>query len=115
MDKENSESSNNAVIYIFSDAESLSERWEPDYLTETEEMVARIEHEVTSSPILIAGRIMTTGSLEEEMITGPSSAVPKQSVTPKFDGIYFDEKLCYAPPKGNSKGESSCARHFSQW
>ena len=93
MDKESSESSNDSVIYISSDEESLSEDWESDYSTGTEEKVARIEHEVTSGPMLLGGRNMTTGSLEEEMVAGPSSAVPKQSVTLKFDGVYVDEKL----------------------
>ena len=103
MDEESSESSNDSVVYISGDEESQSEGCESDYSTGTEEMVARIEQVVTSSPMLIGGRIMTTGSLEGEMAAGPSSAMLKQTVTHKFDRAYFDGKLSDATSKGKSK------------
>ena len=110
MDEQSSESSNNSVVYISSDEESLSEGWESDNSNGTEEMVARIEQEVTSSSRLIGGRIMTMGSLEEEMVACSSSTMLKLSVTPNFDRAYFDEKRCYAPSKGNSKRRIELAK-----
>ena len=39
---------------------------------------------------------------------GPSTSHPKEVNTPKFDGRYFDEKVCYARPRG----PSGCAMEF---
>ena len=66
-----------------------------------------------SSPILIAGRIKTTGSVEDEMVAGPSSCQPQQDKTHKLDELderYFDEKMCYAPQKGSSKNTIELCR-----
>ena len=46
---------------------------------------------------------MTTGSLEEQMIAGPSTAQTNSVTTPKLGLKYFDEKLCYAPPRETSR------------
>ena len=50
MDEENSESSDDSVVYISSDEESLSEAWESDYSTGAEEMVASIEQQSNLQP-----------------------------------------------------------------
>ena len=63
-----------------------------------------------SSPILIAGRIITTGSVEDEMVAGPSSCQPQQDKTPKLDERYFDEKRCNARQKGPSKNTIELCR-----
>ena len=97
-----SDSSSNSVIYIGSDEET-SDDWDSDWSTDTEEITRSVETEVMSSPILIAGRIMTTGSMEDEIVAGPSSSQPQQDKTPKLDERYFNEKMCYAPQKGPSK------------
>ena len=65
----------------------------------SEEMVRRIETQVQAEPIPIAGRRMTTASDEP----GPSSVPSDAQTTPKLDKTYFDEKLCYAPSRGNTK------------
>ena len=100
MDGISSDASEDSVIYISSGDEHPSGDRESDYSTDTKELVARIEKEVASSPIMIGGRVMTTGSMEEEIVAGPQSSPP---VTANFNRAYFDEKLCYAPPKGNLK------------
>ena len=53
-----SDDSERSVIYISSSEEESSD-WETDCSTDTEQLIARIEREVTSSPMLIGGRIMT--------------------------------------------------------
>ena len=93
-----SDSSNNSVIYFSSDDET-SEGWDSDWSTDTEELVRRVETQVQAKPILIAGRRMTTASDE----LGPSSVPTDAQTTPKLDKTYFDEKLCYAPSRGNAK------------
>ena len=104
-----SNSSSNSVIYISSDEET-SDYWDSDWSTDTEEIIRRVETEVMSSPILIAGRIMTTGSVEDEMVAGPSSSQPQQDKTPKLDERYFNEKMCYAPQKGPSRNTIELCR-----
>ena len=93
-----SDSSNNSVIYISSDEET-SEGWDSDWSTDTEELVRRVETQVQARPIPIAGRKLTTASDEP----GPSTVSPNMQTTPKLDKEYFDEKLCYAPTRGNTK------------
>ena len=93
-----SDSSNNSVIYISSDEET-SEGWDSDWSTDTEELVRRVETQVQARPIPIAGRKLTTASDEP----GPSTVSPNMQTTPKLDKKYFDEKLCYAPTRGNTK------------
>ena len=41
--------------------------------------------------------------MDEEKIAAPCSYQPGPSVTPKFNATHFDENLCYAPDKGNTK------------
>ena len=93
-----SDSSNDSVIYISSDDET-SDGWNSDWSSDTEEMVRRVEAQVQARPIPLAGRRMTTASDEP----GTSTMSPGLQTTPKLDRAYFDEKLCYAPPKGNTK------------
>ena len=93
-----SDSSRDSVIYISSDEET-SDGWDSDWSTDTEEMVKRIETQVQAEPITIAGRRMTTASDEP----GPSCVTSDVQTTPKLDKTYFDEQLCYAPPRGNTK------------
>ena len=100
LDESNSDDSDNSVIYISSSDDELSEDWEMDCSTDKERLIARIEREVTASPILIGGRIMTTEDPEEyEMVAGPSTSQTCAEVTPKLDHRYFDRELCYTPPK----------------
>ena len=99
MEEQNSCSFRDSIIYIFSRSdEGQSDGWDSDWSWETENMIKRIELEVNSSPMLFGGRIMTTGSLEEQMRAGPSSAQTNPATTPKLCLKFFDEKLCYAPP-----------------
>ena len=93
-----SDSSRDSVIYISSDEET-SDGWDSDWSTDTEEMVRRIETQVQAEPITIAGRRMTTASDEP----GPSFVPSDVQTTPKLDKTYFNEQLCNAPPRGNTK------------
>ena len=103
LEESNSDDSERSVIYISSD-EDESSGWETDCSTDTEQLVARIEREVTSSPMLIAGRIMTMDEpVEDELEAGPSSAHVQMDITPKLDHRYFDKEMCYAPPKKTGK------------
>ena len=69
-----------------------------------EGMIASVERQI-SSPMLIAGRIMTTA--DDEPST--SYATPRKTnrpailQTPKLDRKYFDEERCYAPSKRDSR------------
>ena len=99
LEEYDSEDSERSVIYISSSEEESSD-WETNYSTDTEQLVARIEREVTSSPMLIGGRIMTLDEpTEEEPVAGPSSDQAQIEVTPKLNHKYFDQEMCYAPPK----------------
>ena len=93
-----SESSADSVIYISSDEEA-SDEWDSDWSTDTEKIIKRVETQVKTNPIPIAGRRMTTASDEP----GTSTSSSEMQITPKLDKTYFDEKLCYAPPRGNVK------------
>ena len=93
-----SESSADSVIYTSSDGE-VSVEWNSEWSTDTEEMVRRVETQVTACPIPIAEIKMTTASDEP----GPSTSLSGQPVSPKFSDAYVDEILCYASSKGSSK------------
>ena len=93
-----SDNSDKSVIYI-SSSEDESSDWETDCSTDTEQLIARIEKEVTSSPMLIGGRIMTMDEPEDEARAGPSTSQMEEGVTPKLGLKYFDREMCYAPPK----------------
>ena len=103
LEESDSDDSERSVIYISSD-EDESSGWETDCSTDTKQLVARIEREITSSPMLIAGRIMTMDEpVEDELEAGPSSAQVRTDITPKWDHRYFDKEMCYAPPKKAGK------------
>ena len=93
-----SDDSNKSVIYISSSEEESSD-WDTDCSTDTEQIIARIEREVTSSPMLIWGRIMTMDEPEDEARAGPSTSHVKEGTTPKLGIKYFDREMCYAPPR----------------
>ena len=93
-----SDNSGKSVIYI-SSSEDESSDWETDCSTDTEQLIARIEKEVTSSPMLIGGRIMTMDEPEDEAGAGPSTSQMEEGVTPKLGLKYFDREMCYAPPR----------------
>ena len=94
-----SDDSERSVIYISSSEEESSD-WETDCSTDTERLIAKIEREVTSSPMLIGGRIMTMEeSSGDEPEAGPSSSQMRTDVTPKLDHRYFDQEMCYAPQR----------------
>ena len=100
-----SEESDRLVIYI-SSSEDESSDWETDCSTDTEQLIARIEREVTSSPMLIGGRIMTMDEPEEdESVAGSSSSQMQTEVRPKLDHKYFDKEMRYAPPKKPGKSQ----------
>ena len=103
LEKYDSDDSERSVIYI-SSSEDESSDWATDCSTDTEHLVARIEREVTSSPMLIGGRIMTVDeSVEDEPVAGLSSTQMREDVTPKLDHKYFDKEMCFAPPKKAGK------------
>ena len=103
LEESDSDDSERSVIYI-SSSEDKSSEWETDCSTDTEQLVARIEREVTSSPMLIGGRIMTVDEpTEDEPEAGPSSSQTQTDVTPRLDHKYFDNEMCYAPPKKTGK------------
>ena len=93
-----SDSSNESVFYISSEDEA-SDGWNSDWSTDTEEMITRVETQVKARPMPKTGRRMTTASDEP----GTSAMPSELQITPKLDKAYFDENLCYAPPKGNAK------------
>ena len=68
-----SDNSDKSVIYI-SSSEDESSEWETDCSTDTEQLIARIEREVTSSPMLIGGRVMTMDEPEDEARAEPSTS-----------------------------------------
>ena len=82
MEEQSSNSSADSVVYKSSNSdEEQSARWDSDWSIDSEVMIRRIQSELTSSPVLIAVRIMTTGSLEEEKTAGPSAALPDGTPT----------------------------------
>ena len=91
-------SSNESVIYI-SNEDETSDGWNSDWSMDTKDMIRRVETQVKARPIPINGRRMTTASDEPGTSTMPSEL----QITPKLDRASFDENLCYAPPKVNSK------------
>ena len=93
-----SDNSGKSVIYI-SSSEDESSDWETDCSTDTEQLIARIEKEVTSSPMLIGGRVMTMDEPEDEARAGPSTSQMEEGVTPKLGLKYFDREKCYALPR----------------
>ena len=100
MDGLESSDSGDSVIYISSSEDEYTEDWETDCSTDTEQLIARIEREVTTSPILIGGRIMTTEIPEEdEIVAGPSTSKVTVETTPKLDHKCVDQERCYAPSK----------------
>ena len=97
-------SSPDSIIYkSCSSDEEQSNGWDSGWSSETEDMIERIEREVTSSPMPIGGRIMTTGSLEELMTAGPTTPQTTLVTTPKLGLQCFDEKICYVLPMETSK------------
>ena len=99
LEESDSEASVNSVIYLSSDEEegTSSTSWDSDRSTDTEAIIARIEREVKSSPILIAGRKMTVEEQATESAAGPSNLQMWPPSTPKLGFKHFDEKLLYAP------------------
>ena len=100
MEQQSSCSSPDSIIYLSSSSDKGQyEGWDSDWSSETEDMIKGIEQEVSSSPILIVGWIMTTGSMEVEMTAGPSTSRANTAGTSKLDHKNFNKKLCYAPPR----------------
>ena len=100
FEEQSSEESADSVIYISSDSEDeVSSDWDSDWSTDTEAPISKIEREVKSRPILIAGRIMTTEGLDDELEAGRSNAQPVPPSTPKLGFKYFDMEKCLAPSK----------------
>ena len=65
LEESDSDDSGRSVIYI-SSSEEESSYWETDCSTDTEQLVAIIEREVTSSPMLIGCHIMTKEESSED-------------------------------------------------
>ena len=92
--EQSSEDSAESVVYISSDEEEeATDSYDSDCSTDTDALINRIERKVKSSPILIAGRPMTTEGLDDEMGAYPSSSRPLPPSTPKLGFKYYDEKL----------------------
>ena len=86
MDESESSDSDDSVIYISSSEDEYAEDWETDCSTDTEQLIARIEKEVTTSPMLIGGRIKTSEISEEDvLVAGPSTSRATVEKTPKMD------------------------------
>ena len=100
LEESDSDDSERSVIFI-SSSEDESSDWETDCSTDTEQLVARTEREVSSSPMLIGGRM--DEPTEDEPEAGPLSTQMQTDVTPKLDHKYFDKEMCYAPPKKTGK------------
>ena len=104
MDESEPSDSDNSVIYISSSEDECTGDWETDCSTDTEQLIARIEREVTFSPMLIGGRIMTSEVSEEDaQVAGPSTSGATVEKTPKMDNKYFDLERCYALSKRTEK------------
>ena len=110
LEIEDEGSVSNSVIYISSD-EGEEQGWRSDWDTsdsEDEEIVemTRKAERALSSPMLIAGRVMTC-ALDEEQST---SAVVQ--MTPLLPKNFFSNDLCLAPSKrdtrSNSNTQSNC-------
>ena len=100
-----SETTSDSVIFISSDeSEEMSDEWDSNWSTDTEDMIMRIETEVVSSPKLIAGSIMTSDS-HENLSTIPGARTSRTDVelTPRLSKQYFDKNHCYAPAKECAK------------
>ena len=99
----NSDLPGESVFYIsIGESGEVSDVWESDCSTDTEQLIERIERDVYPSLVVIGGRIMTVKGEEEEMVAGPSTSQRKKNTTPKLGPGYFDEKLSYAAPKKES-------------
>ena len=104
FEEEDSESSANSIIYISSDSQNeASSDWDPDWSTDTEAIIDRIERKVKAVPIPIAGRGMTIESSDDEMAAGPSNVQPVPPSTPKLGLDYFNREMCLAPSKRQKK------------
>ena len=112
MDESESSDSDDSVIYISSSEDEYAEDCETDCSTDTEQLIARIEKEVTTSPMLIGGRIMTSELTEEDvLVAGPSTSRAIVEKTSKMDDKYFDLERCYAPSKRTeNRGFKSATR-----
>ena len=104
MDEFESSECGESVICISSSEDGLAEDWETDCSTDTEQMIAHIQREVTTSPMLLGGKIITSEIPEEvELMAGPSTSRANVEITPKLDQKYFDLERCYAPSKRTGK------------
>ena len=72
FEEQSSEDSGESIIYISSDEEENAiDSYYSNWSTDTEALISRIEREVKSIPILIAGRVMITEGLANEMEVAP--------------------------------------------
>ena len=100
FEEQSSEESADSVIYISSDSEDeVSSDWDSDWSTDTEALINRIEREVKSSPILIAGRVMTIEGLDEEIEAGPSNAQMVPPSPPNWALNTLTRKSALHPPR----------------
>ena len=67
MEESDSDETDRSVIYISSSEDESSGDWETDCSTDTDQLMARIEREVTSSQMLFGGRIMTMDDPKENV------------------------------------------------
>ena len=77
---------------------------ESDWSTDTEQLVARIEREV-SSPVLTGGRALTIGSLEEELVAGPGSLQTDTAVTLNLTRSILMKSSVTPQPTKTQKGQ----------
>ena len=115
MDDLDSDLSGESVIYISSDESGeVSDDWESDCSTDTDQLIERIEREVRASLVLIGVRIMTVEGGEEEMVADPSTSQPYKNTTSKL-GLEYFVKTCVMPPRRRALcKEFNCAKLLFQ-
>ena len=115
FEEQSSEDSAESVLYISSDEkEEATNSCDSDWSTDTEALINRIEREVKSSPILIAGRVMATEGLDDEMEAGRCSSRPVSPTTPKLGVKYFDKNSATRLPGKRKMQKSSSVTQFYQ-
>ena len=84
IDETSSDASDNSFIYISSSEDELSDEWESDCSTDTEQLVAGIEREIWASLMLIGGRSLTVEDEPEEMVPGPTTSRQREMSLPSW-------------------------------
>ena len=81
---------------------------ESDWSTDTEQLVARIEREVVSSPVLTGERALTIGSLAEELVARPSSVERTRQLLSNITRSILMKSSVTPQPTKTQKGQFNC-------